>query len=282
MKFIIYISFVFLLQNMLAFDLEKAKIYKQEHNVRGWYMSEKLDGIRAYWNGHNLLSKNGNIINAPKYFTKNFPSFSLDGELWTIRNDFENIQSIVLDKKPSIKWKQLTYNIFEVPSIKEDFMQRLAYAKKHFKKSKNVYVKFIEQIKCKNSQDLDVFLENIILLKGEGVIIKKGDLAYQEGRSSNILKVKKFYDAEGLVIGINYKKKNENNNKTNKNKINKKMKSLKIKLPNNIIFNLGGGFSNIQRINHPKIGDIITYKYYGLTKYKKPKFASFLRIRKKE
>ena len=278
MKFIIYLLAMFLLQNIVAFDLEKAKIYKQEHNVIGWYMSEKLDGIRAYWNGHNLLSKNGNIINAPKYFTKNFPTFSLDGELWTKRNDFENIQSIVLDKKPSIKWKEITYNIFEAPSIKGNFIQRLAYAKNHFTKSKNSYVKFIKQIKCKNSQYLDVFLEKIVLFKGEGVIIKKGNLTYQEGRSSNILKVKKFFDAEGLVIGINYKKKNMNYNNDTK----KKMKSLQIKLSNNIIFNLGGGFSDIQRINHPKIGDIITYKYYGLTKYKKPKFASFLRIRKKE
>ena len=269
MKFIIYLLAMFLFQDIVALDLEKAKIYKQEHNIIGWYMSEKLDGIRAYWNGHNLLSKNGNIINAPKYFTKNFPKFSLDGELWTTRNDFENIQSIVLDKKPSIKWKEITYNIFEAPNIKGNFIQRLTYAKNHFKKSKNIYVKFIKQIKCKNSDDLDIFLEKIILLKGEGVIIKKGDLAYQEGRSSNILKVKKFFDAEGLVIGVNYNKK-------------KKMKSLKIKLSNNIIFNLGGGFSDIQRINHPKIGDIITYKYYGLTKYNKPKFASFLRIRKKE
>jgi DNA ligase-1 len=48
------------------------------------------------------------------------------------------------------------------------------------------------------------------------------------------------------------------------------------------IFNLGGGFTELERVNPPKIDDIVTFKYYGFTKNKKPKFASFLRIRKNE
>ncbi len=80
---------------------------------------------------------------------------------------------------------------------------------------------------------------------------------------------RKFYDDEALVIGLNYSKDN-------------KFKSLKLKLENGVIFNLGGGFSDKQRENPPKIGDIVTFKYYDLTKNNKPKFASFLRVRKKE
>ena len=83
------------------------------------------------------------------------------------------------------------------------------------------------------------------------------------------MKVKTFYDEEGVVIGLNYSKEG-------------KFKSVKLKLNNGIVFNLGGGFSNIQRLNPPKIGDIVTFKYYDLTKNNKPKFASFLRVRKKE
>ena len=74
---------------------------------------------------------------------------------------------------------------------------------------------------------------------------------------------------EGVVIAINYKN-------------NQQMKSLKVQLQNGIIFNLGGGFSNKERLNHPKVGETVTFKYYGLTKNGKPKFASFLRVRKKE
>ena len=105
--------------------------------------------------------------------------------------------------------------------------------------------------------------------KAEGIILKNPNLEYFTGRSENILKVKKFYDDEGLVIGLNYSNNGE-------------FKSLQLKLNNGIIFNLGGGFSDIQRKNPPQIGDIVTFKYYDLTKNNKPKFASFLRIRKKE
>ena len=75
-------------------DLLLLKVYKDQ-NITGWVMSEKLDGIRAYWDGKNLISRGGNIIYAPKWFTKDYPSFELDGELWTKRKDFENISSIV-------------------------------------------------------------------------------------------------------------------------------------------------------------------------------------------
>ena len=63
---------------------------------------------------------------------------------------------------------------------------------------------------------------------------------------------------------------------------NKRLKSLIIKLKDETIFNLGGGFTELERVNPPKIDDIVTFKYYGFTKNKKPKFASFLRIRKNE
>ena len=118
--------FIFLFLNLYCEELQKAQIYhKSKHNITNWYMSEKLDGIRAYWNGKEFLSKNGNKIYAPSWFIKDFPPFELDGELWTKRNDFENIQNIVLDTNPSIKWNEISYNIFEIPNEKGNFDKRL-------------------------------------------------------------------------------------------------------------------------------------------------------------
>jgi len=54
------------------------KVYKDQ-NITGWVMSEKLDGIRAYWNGKNLISRGGKIIYAPKWFTKDYTHFQIDG-----------------------------------------------------------------------------------------------------------------------------------------------------------------------------------------------------------
>ncbi len=265
-----YLLLFLLFLNLYSYELQKAKIYdKSKHNITNWYMSEKLDGIRAYWNGKEFISKNGNKIYAPDWFIKDFPNFELDGELWSKRDDFENIQNIVLDINPTSKWNEITYNIFEVPNTEGNFDKRLEKIKSWLDKNPNNFIKIIPQKICKNDSELNNYLKELIDKKAEGLIVKNPELDYFTGRSENILKVKKFYDDEALVIGLNYSKDN-------------KFKSLKLKLENGVIFNLGGGFSDKQRENPPKIGDIVTFKYYDLTKNNKPKFASFLRVRKKE
>ncbi len=261
---------LFLFIHLNSQELQKAKNYdNSKHDISNWYMSEKLDGIRAYWNTKELLSKNGNKIYAPDWFIKNLPPFELDGELWTKREDFENIQNIVLDTKPSSNWEQITYNIFEVPNEKGNFDKRLEKIKSWLEKNPNKYIKIIPQKLCKNESDLNNYLKELLEKKAEGIMLKNPNLEYFNGRNENLLKVKTFYDDEALVIGHNFNKDG-------------KLKSLILKQNNGIIFNLGGGFSDTQRVNPPKINDVVTFKYYGFTKNGKPKFASFLRIREKE
>ena len=252
-----------------SIELQKAKIYNNnKHKINNWLMSEKLDGIRGYWNGKELLSKNGNKIYAPDWFINNLPDFELDGELWTKRDDFENIQNIVLDTKPSTDWEQITYNIFEVPNAKGNFQERLKKVELWLEKNPSSFIKIIPQIRCEDEEHLEKYLSKLLDKKAEGIMLKNPHKEYFYGRSDDILKVKKFFDDEAIVIAHNYK--------------NGKFKSLKLELKNKVIFNLGGGFTNKQRLNPPKIGEIVSFKYYGLTKNQKPKFASFLRIRKNE
>ncbi len=264
----IYLIVLMCISSLFSFEVQKPQIY-DEQNISGWLMSEKLDGIRGYWDGEKLYSKNGNPINAPKWFTANFPPFPLDGELWSKRDDFEAIQATVLDANPSKNWENITYNIFEVPEVKGDFLMRLQKAKEWFEIHPNPHINIIKQIVCKDEQHLQNYLNEIIALKGEGVVIKEGIEPYHTGRSPYILKVKKVQDMEGIAIGYNYDKKG-------------KFKSLKLKLDNGVIFNLGGGFSDKERETPPQLGKIVTFKYYGFTKNGVPKFASFLRVREKE
>lgn len=48
-------------------DEEKGK------DPTGYLISEKLDGVRAYWNGSTFLSREGNPFYAPDWFTKRMP-----------------------------------------------------------------------------------------------------------------------------------------------------------------------------------------------------------------
>ena len=92
-------------------------------------MSEKLDGVRGYWDGTHLQTRKGRLLHPPAWFIQNLPPFELDGELWSKREDFEFIQSTVMDQTPGEGWKKITYNVFEVPNSQGDFYSRLSRAK---------------------------------------------------------------------------------------------------------------------------------------------------------
>lgn len=265
----IIISFFLLAVSLNALNLQKANIYSDQ-NVSGWMVSEKLDGIRAYWDGSNLLTRQGKIINAPKYFTQNLPSFALDGELYTRRGDFENIQSIVMDKTPSGKWSQIRYMIFEVPYASGNFEERLQKIQRYIEQNSLLHVRVIEQRALKSTKDLELFLEENIKNGAEGVMVKDGSREYFEGRSDFMLKVKKAQDMEAQVIGY----------KEGEGKYKGMMGSLHVKLKNKTEFFIGSGFSDALRKNPPKIGEIVTFQYYGFTNGGKPKFASFMRARR--
>jgi DNA ligase-1 len=240
------------------------KTYKDQ-NISGWVMSEKLDGIRAYWDGKHLISRGGKIIHAPKWFTKGYPPFAIDGELWSKRGDFENISSIVRDKVPSDKWREITHNIFEVPNAAGGLFQRLAKVKPY----ENRYIRIIPQQKVKNRQELKIFLNSVEKKGGEGVVVRDPNTAYISKRTSKALKLKSFFDEECKVVAL-YK---------GKGKYKDVLGSLQCELPNGIKFNIGSGFSDKERENPPKVGDTITFKYKSFTKYDKPRFPVFLRVR---
>jgi len=261
-KFLIFIPFLLFAKP----DLLLLKVYKDQ-NITGWVMSEKLDGIRAYWTGKKLLFRNGKVIHTPKFFTKNFPPFELDGELWTKRGDFAHISSIVRDKTPSSEWKKITYNIFEVPHAKGNLFERLAKVKPYESK----IIKIIPQIPAKSKQNMLKFLKSIEAKGGEGVVVRDPNAPYIAKRTNKALKVKSFFDTECKVIG--YTK--------GKGKYAGKVGAL-ICLKDGVKFKIGSGLSNRDRTNPPKIGSIITFKYKELTKNKKPRFPVFLRVREEK
>ena len=228
-------------------------------------MSEKLDGIRAYWDGKHLISRGGKVINAPKYFLKDYPPFPIDGELWSKRGDFDNISSIVRDKIPSTEWKKIKHYIFEVPNAKGNLYDRLEKVKSYEGK----YIKIIKQIPIKSKKELNIFLKEIEQKGGEGVVVRDPNAPYISKRTNKALKVKTFFDDECEVVG--YTK--------GKGKIKGLVGAIKCKLKNGKIVKIGSGLNQKQRKTPPVIGSVITYKYKEITKKGFPRFPVFMRIR---
>lgn len=271
-----------LTQNALANEIPREKperpqliLLKSYHkglNVENWLMSEKLDGVRAYWDGQALYSRSGRKFAVPKWFTKDFPSFKLDGELWTKRSDFEHIVSIVNRQKPHKGWQEITYEIFEVPDAPGNFPQRLKKIKSWQQRQASRYIHVIPQSICKDLSYLQSFLREVEQKGGEGVVVRNPDFPYHTGRSQTSLKVKSFQDAECQVTG--YKK--------GRGKFTGMTGALYCQLQDQNIIAIGSGLSNKERANPPPIGSIITYKHNGYTSSGKPRFPVYLRIRTKK
>ena len=138
-----------------------AHSWNEKIDIKNWWMSEKLDGVRGYWTGNQLISRAGNLFHAPKWFIQNFPSHPLDGELWMGRKQFSELVSIIKTKKAENKWKKIRYMIFDSPQMNQGLENRLAFAQNWFQQHPNPYVEFIQQEICIDKNNLRKKLKEI-------------------------------------------------------------------------------------------------------------------------
>ncbi|MCK5071347.1 MAG: DNA ligase [Desulfocapsa sp.] len=268
--------FIYLLLTSPLYAKEKSdmmlpRAYNGQELVN-WLWSEKLDGIRGRWTGNEMLTKQGNIITVPPYFTENFPPFPLDGEIWGGRQTFEKTSSIVSTSTRDKGWDQLQYGIFDAPEKKKPIEQRLNMARKWFAAHPSKYAFVIAQKPLKDREELKQILNEIEDLGGEGIVVIKIGSMYVDGRSMEILKVKKFHDAEAIVVDYT----------PGKGKHQGRIGSIVVELASDrsISFSIGTGLSDKDRQTPPPLGAMITFKYTGFYLSGKPKFPSFLRVRR--
>ncbi|MCG8563626.1 MAG: DNA ligase [Desulfobacterales bacterium] len=237
--------------------------------VTGWWMSEKLDGVRGCWTGRSMESKSGKPLPVPPEFTRGFPPFPLDGELWMGRGTFSTMVGLARQKKGGNGWKGVGYHIFDAPDPALAFEDRLDKARRWFQTHPLPHVHLIPQEKCRGRAHLEARLRAVEAQGGEGLMLRRPGSPYRAGRSRDILKVKTFQDAEARVVG----------HRPGKGRHRGRMGALEVELPNGTRFALGTGFTDTQRENPPPVGSWVTFKYTGLTPSGIPRFASFLRVR---
>jgi DNA ligase 1 len=238
-------------------------------DVSGWWISEKLDGVRAYWDGKQFLSRQGNRYFAPEWFTASLPNEPLDGELWLDRKKFQKTISIVRRQDQSDQWKQIQFLVFDAPSMQEPFEKRVKYLTELLKNKVHAYASAHLQSRCKSILQLKDELTRVESLGGEGLMLRQPGSLYVAGRSSTLLKVKTFHDAEAIVIGI----------QAGAGRHKGRMGALQVQLRNGTQFSVGTGFSDAQRDHPPAIGSTITFRYQELTDGGVPRFPSYVGLR---
>lgn len=230
-------------------------------------MSEKYDGVRAYWDGNKLYSRQGNTFDAPLYFLKHLPDFPVDGELWLRRGGFQDLLSILKKGGQAPLWERIRYRIFDAPTQPGDYNKRLSFLRQNL--MPNSSLTLIEQKKVADEQELYTHLRYIESLGGEGLMLHQISGDYLGRRSNQLLKLKSYADAEAVVLGV----------LEGKGKYQGMMGALWVKNSDGKIFKIGSGFSESERRYPPQIGAILTYRYNGVTDRGIPKFARFLRLR---
>jgi len=242
-----------------------AETWSEEQNPAGWWMSEKLDGVRAYWDGSRFLTRNNRPILAPEWFIKGLPSHALDGELWIKRKAFDRTSSIVRRQDMPAEWREVRYMVFDAPDMSGPFEERYEYLL-------GIEPKWPSRLqvhrhrRCDGTEHLLNELDRIRQLEGEGLMLREPNSAYVRTRSSTLLKVKVFLEDTAVVIGMT----------AGKGRHKGRVGAIRARLSSGVEFDVGSGLTDAIRKSPPAAGSKIKVKYQELTNDGVPRFPVFV------
>jgi DNA ligase-1 len=235
----------------------------------GWWMSEKLDGVRAWWDGKRFLSRLGNEYLAPAWFVEGLPEHPLDGELWLGRKQFQPCVSIVRRQDRSEHWRRLRYVVFDAPALDAPFEDRLAHCRAWQERARPPQAEVHPHQPCRDRAHLDAELARVEALGGEGLMLRQAGSRYVAGRSATLLKVKSFRDAEARVVG----------HLSGTGRHQGRLGALEVELPDGTRFSVGTGLSDAEREAPPPIGAVVSFRYQELSTDGVPRFPSYVGVR---
>jgi len=235
----------------------------------GWLVSEKLDGVRALWDGQRLRFRSGRDINAPAWFTRRLPPMALDGELWLARGRFDALSGIVRSTVSDDEaWRQLSYQVFELPGAGGHFEDRAARLARQVAAHGWAALQALPQQRVADAAALQRLLDQVVGGGGEGLMLHQALAPEVSGRTPLLRKFKPLQDAEAIVTG----------HLSGQGRLAGKLGALQVETEDGRRFQIGTGFDDAQRERPPAIGTRITYTHQGHTGSGLPRFASFLRV----
>lgn len=252
-----------------------AKVYHAGVSLADYWVSEKYDGVRGYWDGEKLLTRGGERIAAPAWFTADWPKVAMDGELWAGRGQFAKAVSTVRQQTPDdAAWRAMRFMVFDLPAQGGPFTERIPALNGVVIRIDQPWVQAVAQFKVANHRALQSLLATTVKHGGEGLMLHRGASLYKGQRTDDLLKVKTHEDTEARVVA----------HIPGKGKYVGVLGALLVEMPGvdgkpGRRFKLGSGFNDEQRQNPPVLGSTVTYRFRGLNDSGVPRFATFMRVR---
>jgi DNA ligase-1 len=247
-----------------------AKEWAEGASPQGYLVSEKFDGVRAYWDGHRLRFRGGGAIAAPAWFLAQLPAGQpLDGELWLGRGQFDATSALLRrgqDNDPG--WQALRYLVFELPHARGSFAERVALLEALAAQHPSTVWRPLEQRRVPDAAALRRQLLAVTAQGGEGLALHRADAPYTTGRNECLQKYKLMQDAEAVVTGY----------LPGQGRYAGQVGALTVRNDAGQTFHIGTGLSEAQRRQPPLVGSRVTYRWRGLTSTGLPRFASLLRL----
>ena len=250
-----------------------ARDWQSGLEAKAYLVSEKLDGVRAYWDGKVLQFKSGRVIAAPAWFIAALPKTALDGELWLGQHSFDRLSGIVRRTVPvDAEWREVRYMVFDLPGASGTFAERSVRLAALLESSAVDWLRPVVQVRVADGVALQAQLKKTVGSGGEGLMLLRSEALWQPGRNADLRKLKLVPDEDARVVGhIDGKGKHAG-----------RIGALLLEMPDGKRFALGTGFTDAQRESPPAVGAFVTYRYRDRTPAGLPKFASFLRVRGSE
>ncbi len=247
-----------------------ANVYRPGVRLADYWLGEKYDGLRAFWDGQRLRTRGGESIMAPAWFTARWPAEPMDGELWAGRGRFEEALSTVRRQTPDDEaWRRVHFMVFDLPAHPGSFTERIAAYHAQVQRIGQPWVQAVPQTRVASHAELSARLDRVVREGGEGLMLHRGEAPYRAVRSDDLLKVKTHEDAEAQVVA----------HLPGQGRHAGRLGALLVRTPQGLRFKLGTGLSDAERENPPAIGSWVTYRFRGLHDSGLPRFASFVRVR---
>lgn len=247
-----------------------ANRYRPGLDLSDYWVSEKYDGLRGYWDGRRLWTRGGEPVNAPTWFIAGWPTVPMDGELWAGRGRFEQATSTVRRQQPDDEaWRGMRFMVFDLPAHGGLFDERLSALQALLQPTPSPWLHAVPQRKVASDAQLQALLREVIAAGAEGLMLHRGASAYRAERNDDLLKLKTHDDADARVIG----------HLPGKGKYTGMLGALQVETPEGLRLAIGSGLTDAQRRTPPPIGSWISYRYRGLHDSGLPRFATFLRER---